>query len=308
MKIRRLLGFAFVAAVAITALAPIPAFAADPIAESLFQEGLDLYSESRFEESCAALTASLLREKKSGTLVVLASCHERLGKTATAWAEYLEAAALARAEGRASHADKAASLAREVESKLSKVVIRYDAMEPNVSLLVNGAAVVPNVQFALDPGEHTLRASAPDYQDFTLTFRVEPSEQRALQVPVLVPIESKLPLGAVGPPDVGPPPERASSVPPIPSVETPEATVWPWAVGATGVLLLGVSAGMLAMSVDASATLDDACGVARDDCPRSYDFSADRTRELAGFGVFLGLGLPGLGLATTAIVGLSLAP
>src|SRR5215471_2500246 len=86
------LGFATGLSVA----APSIAWAVSPAAEALFQEGRRLLSEGQTDEACARFAGSFAIEASSGTLLNLASCHEKQDKTATAWAEYRAAARLAR--------------------------------------------------------------------------------------------------------------------------------------------------------------------------------------------------------------------
>jgi hypothetical protein len=279
------------------------ASASDPVAEALFQEGLALYEAQRFDESCRVLASSFARERKSGTLVVLASCHERLGRIATAWAEYKEAATLARADGRPHHAEKALALAAALEPLLPKVTVRV--AEPDVALAIDGTTILPDIELPLDPGEHRLRAGAPGKTAFETSFQIEARGRVTLEVPRLeaAPVSSPKERDA-------PSPARARARPPATrpsrsSSSSPPAPMWPWPVGAGGVVLVGVAAGMLAMSLDAGSTLDARCGAARASCPRAYAFSEDRTRELAGFGLFIGLGLSGAGATTAAIVGLT---
>src|SRR5437868_9667352 len=63
-------------------LVSVPARAADPMAESLFQEARALMEHGRFEDACPKLAASHRLEPKSGTMTMLASCDEQIGKLA----------------------------------------------------------------------------------------------------------------------------------------------------------------------------------------------------------------------------------
>ncbi len=76
---RALVGFLLFAVVAFG-----QAVGADTIAASLYEEGVALLKGKQFEEACAKLDASFKREPLSGTLMILAQCHELRGMTATA--------------------------------------------------------------------------------------------------------------------------------------------------------------------------------------------------------------------------------
>ncbi len=282
------------------------ASAADPVAESMFQQGLALMKEGKFEDGCRVLEASQKLEPKSGTLAVLGSCHEQIGRTATAWAEYKEAAALARSEGRQNHADKATELAKALESKLSMLRVDAQLLQGGVTVVVrlNGANIVDGslgVAFAVDPGEHTITASAPGRREWTTKVIVGPSgDRQTIAVPELeiaVP-DAETPVIVPDPPPLIPP----RDVPPPPQ-EQP-LVVWPWVVGGLGIAALGGAAAALGVSRSAGGDLDEVCGEARTNCPLSHDIDADYDRETAAFGAFVGLGVVGGIAATAGVIGL----
>jgi len=62
----------------------------------------------------------------------------------------------------------------------------------------------------------------------------------------------------------------------------------------------------LTLSGHVTLDLDEACGADRTNCPGSYDFASDRSRELRSFGLFVGLGAVGLGAAATGITAILL--
>ena len=278
------------------------ALAADPVAESLFQRGLELFREKRFEESCAALQASQEREPMSGTLLLLASCQEERGLTASAWAAYRSAATLARGEGRTVNLQKAKARALALEPTLSHFTLGAPFSVGDVTL--DGAAFVVGVKTAIDPGTHRLRAQRANGSVWTVEVTIQPGETIALSIP-----EEEPPPP---PPEVKPTPAPPTPLPPpLPADKSeeplaPPLPVWPWAIGATGLLLLGASAGGLALNIDKSAALDERCGPERDGCPplQEYNYETDRELELVGLGLFIGAGVVGVGALTAAVVGL----
>src|SRR5689334_18551597 len=72
-----------------------------PIAQGLFEQGRTLMGAGRYEEACPKFAESERLDPAPGTLLNLAVCHEKEGKTATAWAEYNDVIAASRRDGNA---------------------------------------------------------------------------------------------------------------------------------------------------------------------------------------------------------------
>ncbi|MBW2456647.1 MAG: hypothetical protein JRI68_19165 [Deltaproteobacteria bacterium] len=289
-------------------LPAMPAGAADPRAESLFQEALELMKAGNFVEACPKLRASHAIEPKSGALIMLANCHEQVGKTATAWAEYREAVSLARTEGRQQNADKAEGLATAIEAKLSKLQIEVTTTTPGLTVTLDGAAVPAGTfgtAVAVDPGLHVVAATAAGHADWSTEVTVgRETDLQTVAVPALQPTEQPAPPPAKPPPQ---PPVSPAPAPPPPDAPPATAGVptWAWVVGGVGIALTGAAVAFAVDQAAAADRLDEQCGDERLACPADYDFVADRDREERDFGLFVGLGLGGvvgMGAALVAIV------
>src|SRR5512140_3368779 len=69
------------------------------LALSLFEEARKLASDGNYEAACPKFLASYNQVQKLGTLLNLADCYEKQGKTASAWARFVEAQGLAERAG-----------------------------------------------------------------------------------------------------------------------------------------------------------------------------------------------------------------
>jgi hypothetical protein len=134
------------------------------VAEALFQEAWKLMDAGKVGDACPKFAESNRIDPKLGTLVALATCHERDGKTATAWAEFTKAVGVATAAGNEKRATYARDHAQALEKKLSRVVIDVDDKAQSPTVQLDGTEVgAPawGTPVPLDPGEHEVSASAP---------------------------------------------------------------------------------------------------------------------------------------------------
>jgi hypothetical protein len=143
-------------------------------ADTLFREGRQLFDDKRYDEACPKLAESFRIDPATGALLALAACHEAQGKTASAWTEYNEVVARARREGRADRADAAQQRSDALESKLSKLTVILGPGTSAISGLVVrrdgivlGAGAL-GAALPVDPGDHTVDASAPNRQPWVI--------------------------------------------------------------------------------------------------------------------------------------------
>src|SRR4051812_9428226 len=135
-------------------------------AEKLFAEARKLIEAGKMEEACQKLADSYQLDPGIGTLLNLAQCYARLGKTATAWATYREAADAAKAAGQADREKKATRAAEALEPELAKftVTVPEAAAVKGVEVKRNGMLVPKGlwgVSEPVDPGEYVIEARTP---------------------------------------------------------------------------------------------------------------------------------------------------
>src|SRR5688572_5284659 len=124
-RLPKLATTALVATLGLFAAEPAPAQDASgkAAAEALFENGVQLMKAGRFADACPKLETSQRVDPGVGTLLYLAECYERLGRTASAWATFREAESLARASNQADRARTAQARAQKLEPELSYLTV-----------------------------------------------------------------------------------------------------------------------------------------------------------------------------------------
>src|SRR5258708_29392092 len=109
-------------AVAPAAHGQSPAPAGNKVAaEALFEDGRTLVAAGKFAEACPKFADSEKLDPSASTLLNLANCWEKVGRTATAWATYKEAASLANGLGRKDYGTAALRHAESLAPKLARL-------------------------------------------------------------------------------------------------------------------------------------------------------------------------------------------
>jgi hypothetical protein len=162
-------------------------------AEALFEEGKALMQSGEYARACEKFAASRNLDEGTGTLLYLADCYERVGRTASAWAMFREAASIAGAQGQESRQKLAAERAKNLEPGLVRLSV---VVAPtNESLLGfevrNDGIPIPAAQFGsaipVDPGDHRIEASAPGKRMYAESIRANKGNVR-VEVPPLADI------------------------------------------------------------------------------------------------------------------------
>lgn len=159
-------------------------------ADALFDEGKRLLAAGDLDHACPKFEASLQLLDQLGVRLNLADCHERQGRTATAWAEFREAASQAdkRGDARAGYARQRTDALAPRLSKL-QVTVPAASQLPGLAVRRDGAPV-PSAMFdsalPVNPGSYTLEASAPGYQPWSKRVEIkQPGEVVTVEIPRL---------------------------------------------------------------------------------------------------------------------------
>jgi hypothetical protein len=144
-------------------------------AEALFQRAAELMDAEKYAEACEKFQASQELDPALGTMLHLADCYDRAGKTASSWALFQEAAQKARRGGQPDRERIANERAQDLQKRLSLLELRIakEHVVPGLELAVNGVAVPRaslNTPLPVDPGSTRVEARAPGKKPWTATF------------------------------------------------------------------------------------------------------------------------------------------
>lgn len=289
--------------------APTPARAADAPtpARVLFKEGRDLAAQGNYPAACAKFEQSLAIEAGLGTQFNLADCWEHIGRTASAQALFIGAAASAKAAGQTEREQVLRERAAALEPRLAHLVIEVTDPDPKLSVKRGDLPLDSEVYGkakAIDPGSYEIVAKAPGKKSWKKTIEVAPGAAIVtVEVPRLEPE-----IAAVTPPPAEPK-KQALPKPSPPVTDSPNrdpARKGPnfAAIGLSGLAVGGLVVGTV-MALEYRSANSDAKGV----CPGSSNctsqqisFHDQRVEDARGARTwaFVGFGVGGLGLAAAA--------
>ncbi len=143
-------------------------------AQALFEEARTLMAKGDLAAACAKLEGSEALDPGAGTEYNLAFCYDKAGRSASAWATYLTAAASYKATNRAEWETKARERASALAPTLSRLTLVASASTPaDVVITRDGAKVLPSelgAPIPLDPGHHVVEATASGRSKWTNAF------------------------------------------------------------------------------------------------------------------------------------------
>jgi hypothetical protein len=295
---------------------PVVAHAQDSKAraEALFQDAKALMAKGDYAQACPKLARSHSLDPAVGTLLNLALCYERAGKSASAWASYKQAAAAARTAGQTDRERFAREHAQILEPNLGTINVSVQGSTPGIEVRLDGALVEQaewGIAVPVDAGSHRIEAHAPGRKKWASAVDARDGAKLDVVVPVLDAAEAPTGQGKPEPKPLIGPATGPSPLPPPPS--EPAAKKGPWvALGIAGVVTgaagIGIGSIFGVLALDSKSALDSMC-VAHDRCPPSQqsvidDLNTRATVSTIAFalgGIFLAIG--GTALTATLLGG-----
>jgi hypothetical protein len=267
-------------------------------AESLFNEALELLANKRAAEACPKLEVSQRLDPGIGTLLYLADCYQQTGRTASAWGTFREAAYLAKA-AKDDREDVAVESARNLEPKLSYLLVQVTPSAGSALEVERDGTVMQdalwNTAIPVDPGAHTVKASAPGKKPWSTTVNVgEGPRQETVVVPALEDAPVAMPVAAV--------PMSAPPAEPTHAANTQKTVGWVLlGAGSAGLITGGVLA-LLARGDNTDAKSECRPDVIRLCNPRGVELGNSAHTKATWAGVSAGVGIAALGAGVTLLL------
>jgi hypothetical protein len=274
---------------------PSPAEKAE--ADALFSDARRLMAKKKYSEACRKLETSQKIDPAGGTLLNLALCHELEGRLATAWVEFSDALAQAKADKKPDRVKLAREHIAGLEARLPKITI---VLEPGRAIeglrVKRDAQIVADALFGtavpVDPGDHVVSAEAPGYVDWQTTIKVGPGEAQVVTIPPLR--ESSTPRAA------GSTSASASAARPPP----PDRSTLGLVVGGVGVVALGVGTYFGLRTLSLKGASDDLCPTSTTCSAEGVERMRDARTSATIANIGLGVGALGVGVGVYLVTAL----
>lgn len=243
-------------------------------AEGLFQQATLFMDQGKHAEACAKFEGSQELDPALGTVLRLADCYDRIGRTASAWALFQEAAASARASNQLERERIATQRASDLAARLSRIefFVPVSARVEGLSIRLNGALIPSaswDARIPVDPGIQSILATAPNHRSWSTRLEVPAG-----------PVTKKLELPGLSPtPRAAPESPSQSNLREAP-LEKPSGGRTAQTIGylTGGLGALGVIAGGL-LGYRAYALNDDSLGQCRSNDPNTCTVRGKSLRD-----------------------------
>jgi hypothetical protein len=272
------------------------------IAQSLFEQGRRLMQSGDYTGACTKFEESQKLDPGGGTLLNLGLCHEKQGKLGSAWADFKEALSSARRDGREDRAAVAQEHIAALEPRVPKLTIAVSEPVSGERVLVDGSPVGQGAwgsPMALDPGSHEIAVRAPGKKEWKASVSLQPSEEKALTVPVLeagpsedAPVNTPQPTA-----------EKPAGSSHDPAAEGDGRRTIGWIVGGVGVAALATGTYFGIETLSKRKASDAECPAGDSSCSAEGVRLNDQAYTYAWVAnIAIGLGIVGVGVGTYLLV------
>jgi hypothetical protein len=252
---------------------PLHAQSSGAQARALFREARELMKRESYVEACPKLEESLRLDHGIGTQFNLAHCWEKLGRTVSAWALFLDVASAAHEQNQRKREAAARERAAALEAQLPHLRIHVAEPVEGLEVLRSGETVgraAWGTAMPIDPGSYRIEASAPGKEPWSTSIDLLPNgETISVEIPPLADIEKAEPVPSPTPEA----PERDTLG------ESPSGvrTAFAWVLAGVGVAAVGTG-GFFALRAE------DETKAARSLCDGGPNGTlCDRDQPLPGF-------------------------
>ncbi|MEO8844852.1 MAG: hypothetical protein ABI591_23900 [Kofleriaceae bacterium] len=173
---------------------------ADDTASVAFDQAQAFEAQGKWDQACPLYEASFHADPQIGVLLHVAECHEHIGRIASAYTEYKDAAALAH---------------QRTDPRERTALERVAALEPQLAHLyiappsraIDGLVVTRDgstitaligTNMPIDPGEHTIAAHADGYVAWTKQITIASKSSTTLDLPALDNVPTPPPKSHIG--------------------------------------------------------------------------------------------------------------
>jgi tetratricopeptide (TPR) repeat protein len=270
-------------------------------ARALFEDGRRLLNEGKYQEACRTLEAASKLYASPGILLNLGDCYEKIGRTASAWTEFGEAAAVA---ARARRNDQVAEAKRRqaaVEPKLTKLTIQVSGLITGLTITRDDTDIASPAwgeAIPVDPGTHQIKAEATGHQPWSTSVVVTAEGQTVtVEVPTLPSAPTPPPVPVAHETEATPG-ESAATTPADATPVRPRSRAVAWALvgGGTAVAVAGGVLWGLGTNNASQASHADTTTEAKYKSASS-DYNSAKTLYIAGIaGVGVGVAVAATGV------------
>lgn len=182
-------------------------------AETLFLEARKLMGQGQYADACPKLEQSQKLDPAVGTMLYLAECYERAGRSASAWVTFREAHSAALRANQPDRAKAALERAIAIEPRLTRLTIVVPPPVRVAGLVVvrDGAEVVDGLwgtAVPVDPGVHKIEVTAPGHAPLRVTIEPRSGSETFVVTPLA-------PLVAPAPSASAPSPASSAPIAPV---------------------------------------------------------------------------------------------